>query len=582
MAKDKGTDTSRRKFIGGVATGAAVLSTKAPAEIPSSDEVSWDAEVDILVVGGGAAGCSAALTANELGNRVMIVEKGPVLGGTAAKSIGGIWAPANRLMSAAGLTDSRDDCLKYMIRLSFADNFNPEAKYYGASPMAYRQLSVFYDYADHALAELERYARLKLIILVGPDGFMPDYYGHLPENKTPTGRTLVVAKADGSIGYGAEMMRQFSTALNEKRIPVKKRHRGKELLKDANGRVIGAVVEKRDGSLIRIKADKGVIFATGGFTHNVEMRRDFLKGPVFGGCAIPSCEGDFIPIATAAGAQLGNMANAWWAQLPLEQALENPSVPSGIWCSPGDSMIQVNRFGKRFCNEKFVYNERTQSHFYWDPVSGSYSNLVSLMIFDQRTREQFAGFAPIPPLDLDLDHVMSGETLPKLVQKIRQRLADLAKHTGAYQLDEEFETELTHSIKRYNQFARQGIDQDFNRGEQAIDKFFHFFGPGKPQNDLPNVTMHPIKHDGPLYAVILAAGTLDTKGGPKTNEFAQVLNADGEPIPGLYGAGNCVASCTGPAYWAGGATLGPALTFGLIAAHHANNSSLAQSIAKSA
>ncbi len=574
--KAKQTDASRRRFLRGAATGIAATALAGFDSTASANESSqpqsvarWDAEVDILVVGGGAAGCSAALTAHQLGSSVMIVEKAPALGGTTAKSVGGIWVPNNRFMRAAGIADRREDCLKYMVRLSFPQTYHPDVASFGAEESSYRQMEAFYDNVNRVVENLEKLGALELMPLKGGDQFMPDYFAHLPENKAPRGRALVPVQADGAIGNGAEMIRRFAQALRERRIPVKKRHRAMSLIQDQNGRVIGLVAQKRDGSLYKMKTHQGVIFTTGGFTHNPQMRADFLKGPVFGGCAAPTCEGDFVHIGTKAGAQLGNMNNAWWAQLPLEQALENPSVPSGIWCTPGDSMIQVNRNGQRFFDEKFVYNERTQAHFTWDPVSASYPNLLSFMIYDQRTAEQFAGFAPIPPTGSSAPHVMSAATLDELAATVQKKLATIAGNTGGFTLHHDFSEQLKNTIRQFNQAATTGVDRNFSRGAQPIDQFFHFFGPGVPVNSYPNATMHPIADTGPYYAVIMAAGTLDTKGGPRINQHAQVLDTEGNPIPGLYGAGNCIASFSGPAYWAGGATLGPALTFGSIAASHA-------------
>lgn len=126
---------------------------------------------------------------------------------------------------------------------------------------------------------------------------------------------------------------------------------------------------------------------------------------------------------------------------------------------------------------------------------------------------------------------------------------------------------LKETIARFNQFAESGVDLDFHRGETPIELANY----GKPVagNDKPNRTMYPIRSTGPYYAVMTGAGTLDTKGGPKINASAQVLNADDQPIAGLYGAGNCIAAPAGQGYWAGGATLGPALTFGALAGKHA-------------
>lgn len=573
---DQDANQSRRRFLRDAATGlaATALTARASAADPSNargadGDAHWDSEVDVLVVGSGAAGCSAAITAHALGSQVMVLEKAPALGGTSAKSVGGIWVPNNRFMREAGIEDRREDCLRYMARLSFAERYNPDAPFFGVPEPAYRQMQTYFDNANRVVEELERHGALRVTPLKGGGQFMPDYFAHLPENKAPRGRALVPVQADGAIGNGAEMMRGFGEALRERRIPVKKRHRAKELIQDPTGRVIGLVAENDNGAPVRIKARRGVVFTSGGFTHNRQMRLDFLKGPVYGGCAVPTCEGDFVHIGTRAGAQLGNMNNAWWAQIPLEQALENPSVPTGIWCTPGDSMIQVNRRGERFFDEKFVYNERTQAHFAWDPVSASYPNLLSFTIYDQRTADQFAGFAPIPPRGSSAPHVITGQTLEALAAAIGERLSKIAGQTAGFSLHEEFTGQLGKTVERFNQFATAGVDKDFSRGRQPIDQFFHFFGPGTPVNSYPDATMHPISGTGPYYAIIMAAGTLDTKGGPKINEHAQVLDTSGTPIPGLYGAGNCIASFSGAAYWAGGATLGPALTFGSIAASHA-------------
>ncbi|MEL0083434.1 MAG: FAD-dependent oxidoreductase [Gammaproteobacteria bacterium] len=564
---------NRRKFLRnsvgiGLGLAAGGVAGRAGAGETASEQ-QWDRSVDIIVVGGGAAGASAAIKAHELGSSVLIVEKGPVMGGTAAKSVGGIWAPNNKFMQAAGLVDDRDAALKYMVRLSHPQDFNSDAEFYGAPEAIYRQLAAFYDRVNPVLDELEQLGALKTMALNIGSTMMPDYFAHIPENRAPRGRAIVPKKPDGTMGNGAELMRQLKAEVTARRIPLLTRHRAEDLVQDESGRVTGLLVTRRDGSPASIAARQGVIFTSGGFTHNKQLQLDFLKGPIFGGCALPSCEGDFISIATRVGAQLGNMSNAWWAQLPLEQALENPSVPTGIWCTPGDSMVQVNRFGKRFVDEKFVYNERTQVQFQWDPVTGSYPNLLSFLIYDQRTADEFANYAPLPPKGSDAPHVIKAASLAELEQQIIKRLARAASRTGGFSLAEDFLANLKATFKRFNGFATRGVDEDFHRGGQPIDQFFHFFGPQQPLHDYPNMTMHPLADSGPYYAVILAAGTLDTKGGPKINEHAQVLDTRNHPIPGLYGAGNCVASMSGPAYWAGGATLGPALTFGNIAASHA-------------
>jgi 3-oxosteroid 1-dehydrogenase len=122
-------------------------------------------------------------------------------------------------------------------------------------------------------------------------------------------------------------------------------------------------------------------------------------------------------------------------------------------------------------------------------------------------------------------------------------------------------------VARFNGFAATGKDEDFHRGENPIEQIFTGVVP--EDNDTGNPTMYPISDQGPYYAAIVCAGTLDTKGGPVTNTDGQVLNADGEPIPGLYAVGNCAANASAQAYWAGGGTIGPYFTFGFLAGRHA-------------
>jgi hypothetical protein len=221
-------------------------------------------------------------------------------------------------------------------------------------------------------------------------------------------------------------------------------------------------------------------------------------------------------------------------------------------------------------NEKLQYNEQTLAHWHWDAQRAEYGNLLLFMIWDEYAQTTFASNLPgnpIAPPGEDDGHVLSGADLPALAQALQTRLAELAPHTGGVSLEEGFSDKLAESIARFNESARAGHDPEFHRGETPIETFFNsFHGPVRSET---SPTMAPIADGGPYYATILAPGMLDTKGGPITDTDARVLNAAGEPIPGLYGVGNCVASPSGKAYWAGGATLGPALTFGYLAGRRA-------------
>jgi succinate dehydrogenase/fumarate reductase flavoprotein subunit len=328
------------------------------------------------------------------------------------------------------------------------------------------------------------------------------------------------------------------------------------------------------GGRVAVRANKAVIFGSGGFTHNPAMRVNFLRGPIFGGCAVPTNEGDFVNIGSQVGATLGNMANAFWAEVPLEQALEFSSTPNDVFLLPGDSMIMVNKYGVRPVNEKIQYNERTQVHFVWDPVRGEFPNIATIMLYDQRAADLVAGVYPVPAPEVDAPYVLTGQTWDELTQAIDERLASLAPQTGGLALAPGFAANLAETIERFNRFAEEGTDEDLQRGEAPIELAFN--GPPADDNDKPNPTMYPLAETGPYYAILIGGGTLDTKGGPKTNAKAQVVTPDGDPIPGLYGAGNCVASPSGQAYWAGGGTLGPAITFGYIAAVNASAEAVKQ------
>jgi hypothetical protein len=173
--------------------------------------------------------------------------------------------------------------------------------------------------------------------------------------------------------------------------------------------------------------------------------------------------------------------------------------------------------------------------------------------------------------------VLEGASLKALVERIEGRLAEIAGQTGEFSLALSFADNLKATISRYNDFARAGKDEDFHRGATGYDtEWYQVFSPqradaGWPANEYPSITMHPLRDSGPYYAIILAAGALDTNGGPVIDAGAHILNTDDEPIPGLYGAGNCIASPSREAYYGAGHTLGLSLTFGYIAANTAHH-----------
>jgi 3-oxosteroid 1-dehydrogenase len=220
-------------------------------------------------------------------------------------------------------------------------------------------------------------------------------------------------------------------------------------------------------------------------------------------------------------------------------------------------------------NEKAPYNERGQVHHTWDQSRGEYPNRLMFMLFDHPVVESTdpARFRwPVPPAPgKTRDFLIKGESWPELVVNIRANLARLAAATGNVQLDAGFEANLAATIERWNDMAARGVDEDFLRGQSPIE--VRWASPAR--EGAPSASMYPFRDSGPYYCIILCGGALDTKGGPVTNADAQVMSIDGRPIPGLYGAGNCVAAPAAQAYWGPGGTVGPALVFGYVAARHA-------------
>jgi hypothetical protein len=195
--------------------------------------------------------------------------------------------------------------------------------------------------------------------------------------------------------------------------------------------------------------------------------------------------------------------------------------------------------------------------------------MILVMVWDQSSKEHHSGDKygnPMIPDGGDQSHIVSGDTLEELTAAVRDRLARFASHIGGWTLDDGFTANLRASVERYNAFARAGRDEDFHRGEAPIELYFNMGG--RPGND-KNETMWPIAERGPYYATLLCPATLDTKGGPRTSPHGQVLTRAGDPIPGLYAAGNCTGAMSGGSYWAGGATLGPIMTMAYLAGQHA-------------
>jgi 3-oxosteroid 1-dehydrogenase len=338
-------------------------------------------------------------------------------------------------------------------------------------------------------------------------------------------------------------------AVIDRDIPVEFEKRARRLIKQ-DGRIIGVVAEDAQGRDFAVRAKRGVVIASGGFEWNEALVKAFVRGPLTGPVSVPENEGDGLIMAIEAGAQLGNMQNAFWMQSVLEKtpqhrnAKPNYLLGSDERARPG--AILVNRAGKRFVNEAANYNAVGRSLNTFDAGTHTYANLPYWLILDQRYKNKYPTFTsapgtPIPP------YMLQAETLE-----------DLAALAGIDPAG------LTATVARFNDMVRKGHDDDFNRGDNTYDNFYMW---GDTDFEPPYRTLGVIDQ-GPFYAVKMEPGALGTSGGPKTNADAQVLDWAGNPIAGLYAAGNAMAAVLGEVYGGAGGTLGPGLTFGYIAGRH--------------
>jgi 3-oxosteroid 1-dehydrogenase len=530
---------------------------------PAAADRSWDHVADVVVVGTGIAGCSTAVNCADRGLSVLMLEKSLEGGGTSAKAAGGMMIPNSRQMRAAGLQDPREDFVRFLARVGRPLLYRADAPNHGLPEWEHRLIELYYDHAADAVARLEEIGALRV-------AHQPDWpsYNELPEDHGRFGRVIFNVDDGGEITNGRGAIDRLLAHARGVGVTVLAEQRVDGVVRDDAGAIVGV----RAGRL-RARARRAVVFATGGFAHGERWTREYLGGMYVGGCAARTSEGDLIPIAKALGIPLLHMHSAWGAPLVYEQALAGDPALIANFSLAGDSVISVDRHGRRAGNETTTYNDRTQSHFRWDPARAEYPAFLQFAIFDERTRTSFprgdglmdhqAGNF-IPPVGEDSPFLLHGDTLGELVAAIEARLRVLAAHTGGIRLAGPFLATLESTIDRFNGFARAGVDEDFHRGETAIELFMH--GPPAADHDLPNPTMHPLCAHGPYHATIIAPGAIDTKGGPKVNERLQILDGADRPVPGLYGVGNCVASPSGQAYWSGGSTWGPYVTFGYVAA----------------
>ncbi|KAA1429163.1 3-oxosteroid 1-dehydrogenase [Nocardioides antri] len=540
---------------------------------------------DVVVVGAGAAGMTAALTAARQGLDTVLVEKSGYFGGSTARSGGGVWIPGNYALAEAGQAEPGDldaaktyldaivgDVVPKVRRDTYIDR-GPEVMDFlkEHTPVRFQWVP---EYSDYLPEKPGGRARGRSVEPVPLDArFLGDELDRLHPPYTKAPANLIVTQADfrkmslglrtikGPLTMLKVMLLRFWAIVTGKKmfamgnaiaIGLRKglEDAGVEVVYDSplvdlvvtDGRVTGVVVEN-EGVRREIGAARGVILGSGGFEHSQELREKFLPHPTSTGWSTgaPSNTGAGLLAGTAAGAATDLLDDAWWGPtIPL---------PGRAWFClaernlPGS--IIVNSAGRRYMNEALPYVEAT--HEIYKGEATGVSHVPSYMVFDQtyRNRYLFAGVAGRQPFP--------GRWYKEGVVTRADSLAALAEKVGlpAAALEE--------TVTRFNGFARSGVDEDFRRGESAYDKYY------SDPTVKPNCSLAPIEK-GPFYAVKIVPGDLGTKGGLVTDERARVLREDGSVIEGLYASGNVAAAVMGNTYPGPGGTIGPAIVFGYLAA----------------
>jgi 3-oxosteroid 1-dehydrogenase len=579
-------------------------------------------DFDAVVVGSGAAGMTAALTAASCGLSVVVLEKADCFGGSTARSGGGIWAPGNDVLRRAGVRDSPEQASAYLAHVAgdcvpaerrealLAHGPAMLALVRSATPADFAWVPGYADYYPEAPGGLAQgrsiepvpldgrvlgpeLARLAAAYLPAPDGVtitQADYRwlslgprhpramlaaarvaARLARSRVLRCRTLSMGQALAA-GLRAGLQARavpvwLSTPMTglelgeHTGVPAPARAAGRRAesaptagrpasgpagqitgLPGSGVRVAGVRV-LRDGQPAVARARRGVLLAAGGFERNAEMRGRYQRAPIGTDWTTGAAgnTGDAIVAGQAAGAAVDLMDDAWWG----------PAIPlSGgpYFCLAERSLpgcLLVNSAGQRFVNESAPYVDAV--HAMYDGNGDGRPFVPAWLITDQRYRDTYV-FAGLPPR-----RPLPGRWYKAGAVFRAPGLAALAGQAGIEPAG------LSATVARFNDFADAGRDTDFGRGDSAYDRYY-----GDPRQR-PNPCLAALRRP-PFYAVKIVPGDLGTKGGLRTDARARVLWPDGTPIAGLYAAGNSSAAVMGHSYAGAGATIGPAMTFGYIAA----------------
>ena len=554
---------------------------------------------DVLVVGSGAGGLSTAVSAAHRRLSVLVVEKEPVFGGTTARSGGWMWIPGNAPAKRAGVEDSAEKARIYLQ--------HEAGEHFDAA-----RVDAFLEAGPKAVEFYEQETSLQFDL--GPT--FADYHPDAPGGMDG-GRSIVARPFDGRelgpeikrlrpplaeitflgmmIGSGKELLHFFNVTRSpvsafyvgklflkflrdmafhgrpmrlmngnalvarlakscfDKGVEIWTRSPVRELIHDEKGRVTGAIVDTAEGP-VRVHAAKGVVLAAGGFPQDPVRRKEMFPHAASGyehaSPAPPGNTGDGLRLGESVGATVETELPHAAAWVPISRPVKSDGTlgtfPHFVDRSkPG--VIAVTRSGRRFVNEANSYHDFCQAMV--KRCREEEGEICAFFIADHRVLRKY-GLGYVKPAPVPYrQHVKSGYLYEGAT------LEDLAQKIGA---DPEG---LRRTVETFNQHARNGQDPEFHKGSTSYNRSL-----GDPEHK-PNPCVAPIEK-GPFYAVKLVVGDLGTFAGLRCNENAQVLNGDGRPIGGLYSVGNDAASIMGGNYPGGGITLGPAVTFGYIAARH--------------
>ncbi|MEU0399692.1 FAD-dependent oxidoreductase [Streptomyces sp. NPDC006197] len=545
----------------------------------------WDHTYDVVVVGSGAAGMAAAITARLRGLTALVVEKTDVYGGSTALSGGAIWVPNNFHLDAAGLGDTPEKARAYL-DATVGDRVPAERK------------DAYVTHGPRMIREFHDRTAVRFVYTPGYSDYYPERLGGYPQGRSvepqifdfgklgpeqratmrraglPTygltitskdfrqlnmvGRTWAGRRTAVKVGaraVGAKLTGKEPLSLGEALI-ARMRHSldtlGADLwlsapltgLVEEDGRVTGVRVT-RDGRELTVRATGGVVLASGGFSHDQRLREKHLPAPTSTewSCAADGQTGDALEPAVALGAATDLMDRVWGAPsvVPPEGKPFFLVADRGI---PG--MVIVDAAGERYANEAAPYHEFVDAMYANDRPGAT--TVPSWLILDAtaKARYVFMGLFPgqaFPKPWLESGFVKKAATVEELADRI-----GVAPER------------LRATVDRFNGFARAGRDEDFHRGDSVYDRYY-----GDPT--LPNPNLAPLEK-GPYFAIPVHPGDIGTKGGLVTDATARVLREDGTPIDGLYASGNVSSAVMGETYPGPGATIGPAMTFSWLAADH--------------